>query len=72
MEALKRCRLGHVSDDQKEKPFTWLKDDEYDEEEFSRDFSLHRDLEKRIPHYPGTKALKLQMHNLQYLKMEKK
>ncbi|GFQ98951.1 hypothetical protein TNCT_289121, partial [Trichonephila clavata] len=40
--------------------------------EFSEDFTLHRELEKRLPRFPGTTALKLQLHNVQNTGIEDK
>ncbi|GFV57192.1 WD_REPEATS_REGION domain-containing protein [Trichonephila clavipes] len=72
MNALKRCRLGHTSQETEEKPFAWIKKKDVVTKEFSEDFTLHRELEKRLPRFPGTTALKLQLHNVQNIGIDDK
>ncbi|GBN10513.1 hypothetical protein AVEN_118425-1 [Araneus ventricosus] len=72
IEALKRCRLGHVSEQPTERPFAWIEEKKLPSKEFSEEFTLHHELEKRLPRYPGKPAPKLRLHDLQRTDMAKK
>ncbi|XP_055944503.1 WD repeat-containing protein on Y chromosome-like [Argiope bruennichi] len=64
IEALKRCRLGHSSQQSTEKPFAWIEKKKLQSKEFSEEFTLHHELEKRLPRYPGKSTPKLRLHDL--------
>ncbi|GFS88726.1 WD repeat-containing protein on Y chromosome [Nephila pilipes] len=72
MKALNRCRLGYTFEKTEEQPFAWIKEKEIVTKKFSEEFTLHRELEKRLPSFPGTTALKLQLHKVENIDVKEK